>query len=98
MKSKKKISITIIIISAIVTFLQTVVVSISSIYENKIFQIISAVLSASVVALQSIAMNLKKIQSRRSSTSSDLPEDMETMSPERSSIEVENNIDENNVK
>ena len=95
MKSKKKISITIIIISAIVTFLQTVVVSISSIYENKIFQIISAVLSASVVALQSIAMNLKKIQSRRSSTSSDLPEDMETMSPERSSIEVENNNDEN---
>ena len=85
MKSKKKISITIIIISAIVTFLQTVVVSISSIYENKIFQIISAVLSASVVALQSIAMNLKKIQSRRSSTSSDLPED----------IEVENNNDEN---
>lgn len=72
MKSKKKISITIIVISAIVTFLQTVVVSISSIYENKIFQIIAAVLSASVVALQSIAMNLKKIQSRRSSTSSDL--------------------------
>lgn len=84
MKSKKKISITIIVISAIVTFLQTVVVSISSIYENKIFQIIAAVLSASVVALQSIAMNLKKIQSRRSSTSSDLPadvENMETMSP-----------------
>ena len=72
MKSKKKISITIIVISAIVTFLQTVVVSISSIYENKIFQIIAAVLSASVVALQSIAMNLKKIQSRRNSTSSDL--------------------------
>lgn len=72
MKSKKKISITIIVISAIVTFLQTVVVSISSIYENKIFQIVSAVLSASVVALQSIAMNLKKIQSRRSSTSSSL--------------------------
>ena len=87
MKSKKKISITIIIISAIVTFLQTVVVSISSIYENKIFQIISAVLSASVVALQSIAMNLKKIQSRRSSTSSDLDINVE-----------ENNIDENNVK
>lgn len=84
MKSKKKISITIIVISAIVTFLQTVVVSISSIYENKIFQIIAAVLSASVVALQSIAMNLKKIQSRRSSTSSDLPadvENIETMSP-----------------
>ena len=76
MKSKKKISITIIVISAIVTFLQTVVVSISSIYENKIFQIIAAVLSASVVALQSIAMNLKKIQSRRSSTSSDLPADV----------------------
>ena len=85
MKSKKKISITIIVISAIVTFLQTIVVSISSIYENKIFQIIAAVLSASVVALQSIAMNLKKIQSRRSSTSSDLPADVDV------------NIDENKV-
>ena len=96
MKSKKKISITIIIISAIVTFLQTVVVSISSIYENKIFQIISAVLSASVVALQSIAMNLKKIQSRRSSTSSD---SVGASGPSDLDINVEeNNIDENNVK
>ena len=96
MKSKKKISITIIIISAIVTFLQTVVVSISSIYENKIFQIISAVLSASVVALQSIAMNLKKIQSRRNSTSSD---SVGASGPSDLDINVEdNNIDENNVK
>ena len=96
MKSKKKISITIIVISAIVTFLQTVVVSISSIYENKIFQIIAAVLSASVVALQSIAMNLKKIQSRRNSTSSD---SVGASGPSDLDINVEdNNIDENNVK
>ena len=72
MKSKKKISITIIVISAITTFLQTLVISINTIYENKICQIISAVFSASIIALQSIAMNLKKIQSRRSSTSSSL--------------------------
>ena len=85
MKSKKKISITIIVISAITTFLQTLVISINTIYENKICQIISAVFSASIIALQSIAMNLKKIQSRRSSTSSDLPADVDV------------NIDENKV-
>ena len=77
MKSKKKISISIIVISAIATFLQTIVVSINTIYENKICQIILAVFSASIVALQSIAMNLKKIQSRRSSTSSSLDVEIE---------------------
>ena len=95
MKSKKKISITIIVISAIVTFLQTVVVSISSIYENKIFQIIAAVLSASVVALQSIAMNLKKIQSRRNSTSSD---SVGASGPSDLDINVEENNNDENVK
>ena len=86
MGKNKQINISIVVISAIITFAQTLIISISSLNQNMIFQIIVAVLSAIVVALQGVQMNLKRIKSRRSSTSSsDLPEDIE-------------NINENNVK
>ena len=70
MGKNKKINISIIVISALITFLQTLIISISSINQNVIFQIIVAVMSAIVVSLEGVQMNLKRIKSRRSSINS----------------------------
>ena len=70
MGKNKKINISIVVISALITFLQTLIISISSINQNVIFQIIVAVMSAIVVSLEGVQMNLKRIKSRRSSINS----------------------------
>ena len=70
MGKNKKINISIVVISALITFLQTLIISISAINENVIFQIIVAVMSAIVVSLEGVQMNLKRIKSRRSSINS----------------------------
>lgn len=67
MGAHKKINITIIVLSAIAIFLQTLILSISTLYETKIFQIIVAILNAALVAIQSVQLNLKKIRSALSS-------------------------------
>ena len=67
MGKNQKINISIVVISALITFLQTLIISISAINENIIFQIIVAVMSAIVVSLEGVQMNLKRIKSRRSS-------------------------------
>ena len=67
MGKNRKINISIIVISALITFIQTLIISISSINENVIFQIVVAVLSAIVVSLEGVQMNLNRIKSRRSS-------------------------------
>ena len=70
MGKNKKINISIVVISALINFLQTLIISISAINENIIFQIIVAVMSAIVVSLEGVQMNLKRIKSRRSSINS----------------------------
>ena len=70
MGKNKKINISIVVISGLITFLQTLIISISSINQNVIFQIIVAVMSAIVVSLEGVQMNLKRIKSRRSSINS----------------------------
>ena len=70
MGKNRKINISIIVISALITFIQTLIISISSIYQNLIFQIVIAVLSSVVVSLECVQMNLKRIKSRRSSINS----------------------------
>ena len=70
MGKNKKINISIVVISALITFLQTLIISISAINQNVIFQIIVAVMSAIVVSLEGVQMNLKRIKSRRSSINS----------------------------
>ena len=70
MGKNKKINISIVVISGLITFLQTLIISISAINQNVIFQIIVAVLSAIVVSLEGVQMNLKRIKSRRSSINS----------------------------
>ena len=70
MGKNKKINISIVVISTLITFLQTLIISISSINQNVIFQIIVAVMSAIVVSLEGVQMNLKRIKSRRSSINS----------------------------
>lgn len=67
MGAHKKINITIIVLSATAIFLQTLILSISTLYETKVFQIIVAVLNAALVAIQSLQLNLKKIRSAISS-------------------------------
>ena len=70
MGKNKKINISIVVISALITFLQTLIISISAINQNLIFQIIVAVMSAIVVSLEGVQMNLNRIKSRRSSVNS----------------------------
>ena len=70
MGKNKKINISIVVISALITFLQTLIISISAINQNVIFQIIVAVMAAIVVSLEGVQMNLKRIKSRRSSINS----------------------------
>ena len=70
MGKNKKINISIVVISALITFLQTLIISISAINQNLIFQIIVAIMSAIVVSLEGVQMNLKRIKSRRSSINS----------------------------
>ena len=70
MGKNRKINISIIVISGLITFIQTLIISISSIYQNLIFQIVIAVLSSVVVSLEGVQMNLKRIKSRRSSINS----------------------------
>ena len=70
MGKSKKINISIVVISALITFLQTLIISISAINQNLIFQIIVAVMSAIVVSLEGVQMNLNRIKSRRSSVNS----------------------------
>ena len=69
MGAHKKLNITIIVLSAIAIFIETLILSISTLYETKIFQIIVAILNAALVAIQSVQLNLKKIRSALSSRS-----------------------------
>lgn len=68
MNTHKKINITIIILSGVAIFLQTLIVSIQSLYELKYLQLVIAVLNAVLVAVQTVQLNLKKIRSGASST------------------------------
>ena len=72
MGANKKINIAIIVISTIAVFLQTLILSISEIYESKIALIVIAVLNAAVVAIETLQLNLKKIKSARSSRSNSI--------------------------
>ena len=67
MGKNTKINISIIVISTITTFLQTLIISISSIYENIIFEIIVAILNAIIVALESLQLNIKRLNTRANS-------------------------------
>ena len=62
-----KINISIVVISTVATFIQTVMVSISAIYTNIIFQIATAILNAAIVALESLQINIKRIKTRENS-------------------------------
>lgn len=66
MKTNKKINISIIVISTIAIFIQTLILSINEIYDSKIFQII--------IAIQSLQLNLKRIRSRENSLNNSLDE------------------------
>lgn len=67
MGKNTKINISIIVISTITTFLQTLIIAIATIYENIIFQIVVAVLNAVIVALESLQLNIKRLKSRENS-------------------------------
>lgn len=67
MGKNRKINISIITISTITTFLQTLIITIASVYENIIFQIVVAVLNAVIVALESLQINMKRLKTRENS-------------------------------
>lgn len=60
MSVHKRINITIIVLSSVAIFLQTLILSISALSESKALQIVIAVLNAALVAIQSLQLNLKK--------------------------------------
>ena len=60
MSYHRKINITIIILSSVAVFLQTLLLAIQTLYDTKIFQIIVAVINATLIAIQSVQLNLKK--------------------------------------
>ena len=67
MGKNTKINISIVVISTITTFLQTLIVAIATIYENIIFQIVVAILNAVIVALESLQLNIKRLKTRENS-------------------------------
>ena len=80
-----KINIAIVTVSTITTFLQALFLSVSDFYSHISIQIVNAVLSATIVALESFQLNIKRLKSRENSrrNSSDLTLDEEVQ------IEVE---------
>ena len=83
-----KINIAIVVVSTITTFLQALFLSVSGFYSHISIQIVNAVLSATIVALESFQLNIKRLKSRENSrrNSSDLSLDEEVQ------IEVEASI------
>ena len=72
-----KINISIVVISTLATFIQTVMVAISAIYSNIIFQSATAVLNAAIVALESLQINIKRIKTRENSINNSLDTNIE---------------------
>lgn len=62
-----KINISIVVISTIATSLQTLTVAISSIFNNIALQIVTAVMNAIIVGLESLQLNIKRLKSRENS-------------------------------
>ena len=77
-----KINISIVVISTLATFIQTVMVSISAIYTNIIFQIATAILNAVIVALESLQINIKRIKTRENSINNSLDTNIENINVE----------------
>ena len=83
-----KINIAIVVVSTITTFLQALFLSVSSFYSHISIQIVNAVLSATIVALESFQLNIKRLKSRENSrrNSSDLSLDKEVQIEAEASI------------
>ena len=62
-----KINIAIVTVSTITTFLQALFLSVSGFYSHISIQIVNAVLSATIVALESFQLNIKRLKSRENS-------------------------------
>ena len=67
-----KINISIVVISTIATVIQSITVAISSLFSSIALPIITAVMNAIIVGLQSLQLNIKRLKSR--SNSIDIPE------------------------
>ena len=83
-----KINIAIVVVSTITTFLQALFLSVSGFYSHISIQIVNAVLSATIVALESFQLNIKRLKSRENSrrNSSDLSLDEEVQIEAEASI------------
>ena len=61
------INIAIVVVSTLTTFLQALFLSVSNFYNHISIQIVNAVLSATIVALESFQLNIKRLKSRENS-------------------------------
>ena len=83
-----KINISIVVISTLATFIQTVMVAISAIYTNIIFQIATAVLNTVIVALESLQINIKRIKTRENSINNSLDTNIEELCSAGKALEI----------
>ncbi len=74
-----KINISIVVISTIATSLQTLTVAISSIFNNIALQIVTAVMNAIIVGLESLQLNIKRLKTRENSRRNSADEKKETV-------------------
>ena len=61
-----KINVTIIVISSLAIFLQTLIMAVQNIFDNLASQLCVGILNAILVAIEALQINLEKIKSKRS--------------------------------
>ena len=67
MITHKKINISIIVISTIAVFLQTLIITIQNIFDNLPSKLSVGILNSILVAIEALQINLEKIKSKYSS-------------------------------
>ena len=67
MITHKKINISIIIISTVAVFLQTLIITIQNIFDNLPSKLSVGILNSILVAIEALQINLEKIKSKYSS-------------------------------
>lgn len=68
MITHKKINISIIVISTLAVFLQTLIITIQNIFDNLPSKLSVGILNSILVAIEALQINLEKLKSKYSST------------------------------
>ena len=64
MGRNKRINITIIILSSVTIFLQTLTVSLEDVGDSKVAEYLTMIINAALITIQTLQLNLKKIKEK----------------------------------